>query len=59
MERYLHGRQTKESRRIKYQIARALGINVEWSRRIRNWNTPRWELFIKTMLGEKSEKGDE
>ena len=57
MERYfLNGRQTKEGRRVKYRIARAVGVNVEWSRRIRNWSTPRWELFIKTMIGEKSKE---
>ena len=57
MERYfLNGRQTKEGRRVKYRIARLVGINVEESRRIRNWSTPRWELFIKEVEGEKTKK---
>ena len=57
MERYfLSGRQTKEGRRVKYRIARLVGVNVEESRRIRNWSTPRWELFIKEVEGEKTKK---
>ena len=51
--------QSKEIRRIKYQLARIAGINVAWSRRIRNWTTPHWELFMKTTTGEDVKICDE
>ena len=56
---YVNGHQSKETRQLKYRLAREAGVNVEWARRIRNWTTPHWMLFIKSKIADDIKNGQE